>query len=201
MFLKEVTCVTEDVSKFNKSLGDNSSNYKYAIMGGGCFWCVEEAFRQLKGVVDVKSGYSGGTTKHPTYKEVCSGETGHAEVVQIIYNPDIIGFENLLEVFFFLHDPTTLNRQGADIGTQYRSVIFYYSQEQKLKAEKFINMLESQNVYKDPIVTVLEEFKEFYPAEDYHQNYYPDNKEQSYCQMVISPKLSKFRARYRARIK
>ncbi|MFP4016249.1 MAG: peptide-methionine (S)-S-oxide reductase MsrA [Halanaerobiales bacterium] len=175
--------------------------YQLATLGGGCFWCLEAAFQKLQGVRNVSSGYSGGHKEEPTYKEVCTGETGHAEVVQIEFDSDLITYRELLEVFFFIHNPTTLNRQGADIGTQYRSVIFFHDQEQKKVAEEMINQLEDEAVYEDPIVTQLVEFDKFYPAEDYHSDYYENNKQQPYCNMVISPKLSKFRKKYREKLK
>jgi peptide-methionine (S)-S-oxide reductase len=161
-------------------------------LGGGCFWCMEAVFQDLKGVVSVQSGYSGGSVPDPTYKEVCTGKTGHAEVVQIAFDPAVLSLHDLLEVFFALHDPTTLNRQGADVGTQYRSVIFYRTPEQQKAAEAVIRDLTAKRVYDAPIVTEVQPFKTFYKAEDYHQNYYRDNPGQPYCQLVISPKLSKF---------
>jgi peptide methionine sulfoxide reductase msrA/msrB len=160
-------------------------------LGGGCFWCIEAIFEELKGVQKVESGYSGGNTINPTYKEVCSGMTGHAEVVQITYDPKIIRLEELLEVFFSLHDPTTLNRQGADAGTQYRSVIFFHNNEQKETAEKVITTLNKNKVFANPIVTEVTAFKKFYLAENYHQEYYALNKEQPYCKAVIKPKMDK----------
>jgi peptide-methionine (S)-S-oxide reductase len=162
-------------------------------LGGGCFWCMEAVFQDLKGVVSVQSGYSGGSVADPTYREVCTGRTGHAEVVQIAFDPAVLSLHDLLEVFFALHDPTTLNRQGADVGTQYRSVIFYRTPEQKETAKEVIRDLTAKRVYDAPIVTEVQPFKTFYKAEDCHQNYYRDNPDQPYCQLVISPKLSKFR--------
>lgn len=163
-----------------------------ATLGGGCFWCTEAVYLQLKGVEKVEPGYSGGHVKNPSYREVCNGTTGHAEVVQISFNPEIISFSEILEVFFMTHDPTTLNRQGNDVGTQYRSAIFYHSDKQKEIAEKVIELFEKEKVYDDPIVTKVEPFKTFYVAEDYHHNYYERNKNQPYCQFVITPKLEKF---------
>lgn len=160
--------------------------------GAGCFWCVEAIFQQLKGVLSVKSGYSGGNTPNPTYSEVCSGTTGHAEVCQITYDPAQISFPELLEVFWKTHDPTTLNRQGADVGTQYRSVIFYHTQEQKDLAENYKRKLEEAGIYNSPIVTEIRPFKAFYKAEDYHQDYYNNNTSAPYCNFVITPKLEKF---------
>jgi peptide-methionine (S)-S-oxide reductase len=163
-----------------------------ATFGAGCFWCVEAIFQQVKGVLSVRSGYSGGNTKKPTYQEVCSGLTGHAEVVQIVYNPDEISYDALLEIFWKTHDPTTLNRQGADVGTQYRSVIFYHNDKQKQLAEQYKEELNKSGAWDKPIVTEIVPFTEFYPAEAYHQNYYNNNKEQGYCKYVIQPKLEKF---------
>ena len=159
--------------------------------GAGCFWCVEAAFQRIKGVEKVESGYMGGTTKYPTYKEICSGETGHAEVVRITYDPDSVSFSELLKVFFTVHDPTTLNRQGNDVGTQYRSAIFYYKPEQKKESEKAIEKLNGSGLYDAPIVTELAPASEFYPAEDYHHDYYNHNSDQPYCRIVITPKLRK----------
>ncbi len=159
--------------------------------GAGCFWCVEAAFQRIKGVESVVSGYMGGSKEDPTYKEVCTGLTGHAEVVQVTYNPDKVSFAELLQVFFVVHDPTTLNRQGADVGTQYRSAIFYHTSRQKEEAEKAIKKLDSSGIYASPIVTEVSEESRFYPAEDYHEDYYNNNKSQPYCSMVITPKLRK----------
>lgn len=164
-----------------------------AILGGGCFWCTEAIFADLKGVSEVESGYSGGTVKNPGYKEVCTGRTGHAEVIKIKYDPEKIAFEKLLEVFFLTHDPTTLNRQGADVGTQYRSVIFYRNEAQKTVAEKTIRALNDAKVYDSPIVTEVSPYTNYYPAEDYHQDYFINNSSQPYCQFVIQPKIEKFK--------
>lgn len=172
-----------------------------ATLAGGCFWCLETAFDRLEGVIEVNSGYAGGNVENPTYKQVCTGDTGHAEVVQISYNSAKISYQELLEVFFFLHDPTTLNRQGADIGTQYRSAIFYHNDQQKEIAEKMIESLEEEKVFAEPIVTEVNNLVKFYPAEDYHKDYYQRNPEQAYCQMVISPKLQKFKKKYNQKIK
>lgn len=164
-----------------------------ATFGTGCFWCTEAIFEQLNGVVKVTSGYSGGTVKNPTYKEVCTGETGHAECVQIMYEPDKISYDELLEVFWQVHDPTSLNRQGADVGTQYRSAIFYHTPEQKEKAEKYKTELDKSGAFDKPIVTEISPVSEFYSAEDYHQEYYSNNKNTNpYCAVVIRPKLEKF---------
>lgn len=172
-----------------------------AIFGNGCFWCTEAIFMQLKGVESVLPGYSGGKIKNPSYKEVCTGNTGHAEVIQIIFDPNTISFRELLEVFFYTHDPTTLNRQGNDVGTQYRSAIFYNSENQKDDAELIIRQLEAERVYDRRIVTEITAFDVFYPAEDYHQNYYNNNKDQPYCRAVINPKLDKFVKKYQAKLK
>ena len=159
--------------------------------GAGCFWCVEAAFQKIKGVENVESGYMGGTKENPTYQEVCTGETGHAEVVHITYNPDSVLFSDLLRVFFTVHDPTSLNRQGADVGTQYRSSIFYHTPEQKKEAEEAIEKLNGSDIYDSPIVTEVTEATEFYPAEDYHNDYYNLHGDQPYCRVVITPKLRK----------
>lgn len=163
-----------------------------ATLGAGCFWCVEAVYQQLKGVLSVVSGYSGGHVENPTYKEVCTGKTSHAEVCQIKFDPEQISFEELLKVYFEIHDPTTLNRQGNDVGTQYRSVIFYHSEEQKMIAERLKNDLNVSEKWKNPIVTEITPYSKFYPAEDYHQNYYRLNPDQGYCRLVIKPKLDKF---------
>ena len=169
----------------------NSAQLQTITLGGGCFWCIEAIFEDLKGVKKVQSGYSGGKNEYPTYQEVCSGNTGHAEVVQITYDPTLISLNDLLEVFFTLHDPTTYNRQGADIGTQYRSVIFYHTDEQKNGADKVIKTLIQNKVFDQPIVTEVKAFSTFYKAENYHQEYYKLNKEQPYCKVVIKPKMDK----------
>jgi len=175
------------------SSGTMSKELEKATLGGGCFWCTEAVYLELKGVVEVKPGYSGGHVKNPTYKEVCEETTGHAEVVQITFDPEIVSFSQILEVFFITHDPTTLNRQGNDVGTQYRSAIFYHSERQKEIADKVIQLFEEEKVYNKPIVTEVTQFDKFYVAEDYHINYYARNKNQGYCQFVIAPKLEKFR--------
>jgi peptide-methionine (S)-S-oxide reductase len=179
----------------------NKSNMEIATFGSGCFWCTEAIFQQLNGVETAVSGYSGGTVKNPTYKEVCTGNTGHAEVIQVTYNPEIITFTELLEVFWQTHDPTTLNRQGADVGTQYRSAIFYHNQEQKKLAEEYKKKLDDANIFKSPIVTEITEFKVFYKAEDYHQEYYDNNKAQPYCKFVITPKIEKFKKVFKEKLK
>lgn len=161
-------------------------------LGGGCFWCIESALRMMKGVLSAKSGYSGGETKTPTYRDVCSGSTGHAEVVEVEFDNRIVDLETVLKAFFALHDPTTLNRQGADIGTQYRSVIFYRDDTQREVAERVIQTLSDAAIWPDPIVTELSQFDEFFEAEAYHQDYYAQNPTERYCQLVIQPKLRKF---------
>jgi len=173
--------------------GPPPAGAQLATFGAGCFWCTEAVFQQVKGVHSVVSGYSGGTMKDPFYEAVCTGRTGHAEVVQITFDPKVVSFTDLLEVFWHAHDPTTLNRQGHDLGTQYRSVIFYHTEEQKTLAESFKQKLDAAKVFDKPIVTAIEPFTEFYPAEVEHQNYYLDNPRKSYCQVVIRPKLEKFK--------
>lgn len=172
-----------------------------ATIGAGCFWCVEAVFQQLEGVVFVESGYSGRAIDNPTYEQVCSGRTGHAEVCNIAFDASKISFEEILEVFWKVHDPTTLNRQGADAGTQYRSVIFYHNQSQKELADKYKTKLNEAKAFDNPVVTEISPFTKFYKAEDYHQNYYNDNKSQPYCQMVISPKLKKFEEVFGTKLK
>lgn len=172
-----------------------------ATLAGGCFWCLEAVFDQLRGVEQVESGYSGGSVPNPSYRQVCTGTTGHAEVVQISFDPQVISFRELLKVFFTIHDPTTLNRQGADVGTQYRSAIFYHSPEQKAIAEQVIAELNAAGIWDAPIVTEVTPFTAFYPAEEYHQEYYQQNPSQPYCQVVIAPKVAKFRKEYLAKLK
>ena len=172
-----------------------------ATLGGGCFWCTEAIFNELRGVEKVESGYSGGSIANPTYEDVCTGTTGHAEVIQITFDPKVISYKELLQVFFTLHDPTTLNRQGADVGTQYRSVIFHNSDEQRKIAEDVIKEVDVSKIWKRPIVTELAPFKVFYKAEDYHQEYFEKNRRSSYCQAVIAPKIVKLREYYQAKLK
>lgn len=171
-------------------------NLMTATLAGGCFWCLEAVFDQVKGVESVESGYTGGHTKNPSYREVCNGDTGHAEVVQIRFDPSIISYRDLLNVFFTVHDPTTLNRQGGDIGTQYRSAIFYHDDEQKKIAEEVIKELNAQKLWDNPIVTEVTKFDRFYVAEDYHQEYFAKNPYQGYCQVVVAPKVAKFRKHF-----
>jgi len=169
----------------------HSTNLEIAIFAGGCFWCTEAVFQRLNGVVKVEPGYTGGTIKNPAYREICTGRTGHAEGIRIAFNPNQISYNGLLEVFFATHDPTTLNRQGNDVGTQYRSEIFYVNLEQKELAEQFIALLEKEKVFGNPIVTAVSEARPFYLAEQEHQNYYNDHKSQPYCQFIIDPKIKK----------
>lgn len=184
--------------KNNKTMNDQLA---VATFGNGCFWCTEAIFQQLKGVKTVLPGYIGGEVKNPSYKEVCTGTTGHAEAIQITYDPSVISYRELLDVFFYTHDPTTLNRQGADVGTQYRSAIFFHNKEQESDAVKIIEQLTSEGVYSDPIVTEIAAFDIFYDAEEYHQNYYINNKNQGYCRAVINPKLDKFMKKYGSKTK
>jgi len=178
-----------------------TNQMEVATLAGGCFWCLEAVFDDLRGVESVESGYMGGDAPNPTYRQVCSGTTGHAEVVQVTYDPQVLSFRELLEVFFTIHDPTTLNRQGADIGTQYRSAIFYYSPEQLEIAESIISELNAEGIWDAPIVTEVAPAGEFYVAEDYHQEYYAQNASQPYCQMVVAPKVAKFRQKFLAKLK
>jgi peptide-methionine (S)-S-oxide reductase len=177
------------------------SQRELATLAGGCFWCLEAVFDELRGVEQVESGYSGGDVPNPSYEQVCSGATGHAEVVRITFDPDVISYRELLEVFFTIHDPTTLNRQGGDIGTQYRSAIFFHSPVQKEEASRLIAELEAQRLYDAPIVTQLEPSGPFYPAEEYHRDYYRRNPELAYCRAVIAPKVAKARKQYLAKLK
>ena len=176
-------------------------NLETATLAAGCFWCVEAVFDDLKGVEDVVSGYSGGQTENPTYRQVCDGNTGHAEVAQIKFDPSVISFKDILRVFFSVHDPTTMNRQGADIGTQYRSAIFYHNDEQKRDAEEVIKEITDEGVYDDPIVTEVTALEKFWPAEDYHQEYFANNPNVPYCAAVVSPKVKKFRQKFADRLK
>jgi peptide-methionine (S)-S-oxide reductase len=172
-----------------------------ATLAGGCFWCLEAVFLRLRGVQRVESGYAGGHVENPSYHAVCTGSTGHAEVVQVDFDPQQISFSELLEVFFAIHDPTTLNRQGADVGTQYRSAIYYHDDVQKQEAERMIADLNAQNIWDNPIVTEVAPLTKFYPAEDYHREYYDRNPEQGYCQVVISPKVAKLRQKFSEKLK
>jgi len=177
------------------------TNREVATLGGGCFWCLEAAFDQVRGVEEVVSGYSGGFVVNPTYRQVCDGKTGHAEVTQLTFDPAVITFREILEIFFALHDPTTLNRQGGDVGPQYRSAIFYHSPEQKATAQAVIAELTAAEVFDRPIVTELTGVTRFYPAEDYHREYFSNNPNQPYCQAVVSPKVAKMRRKFAEKLK
>ena len=172
-----------------------------ATFGAGCFWCTEAQFQQLKGVEKVESGYSGGVTENPTYKQICTGQTGHAEVTNIYYDPSVISFDELLAAFWVAHDPTQLNRQGNDVGTQYRSVIFYHNEEQRKKAEDYKRKLNEEKAYNSDVVTEISPITKFYKAEEYHQNYYNENPNQGYCMMVVKPKLDKFKKVFKDKLK
>jgi peptide-methionine (S)-S-oxide reductase len=177
------------------------ATYEIATLGGGCFWCIDTIFRELKGVEKVESGYAGGRMPNPTYRDVCSGMTGHAEVVQVTFDPSVLSFRDLLGVFFTVHDPTTPDRQGADVGTQYRSIVLYHSDAQRDTARQVIDELNTNKVWDDPIVTQVVPFTTFYSAETYHQDYYSQNQNQPYCQIVIAPKVAKFRKTYLDRLR
>lgn len=179
----------------------NNKKMELATFGSGCFWCTEAIFEKIKGVESAVSGYSGGKVKNPTYKDVCTGNTGHAEVIQVSFNPDIISYKELLEIFWKTHDPTTLNRQGADVGTQYRSVIFYHNENQKQLAQDYKKKLDDAGIYNKPIVTEITEFETFYKAENYHQEYYENNKAQPYCNFVITPKIEKVKEVFNDKLK
>lgn len=183
------------------SMENNQDNIETAVFGAGCFWCVEAVFEELQGVESVVAGYTGGHVKRPSYREVCTGRTGHAEVAKITYDPDVISFSELLEVFWQTHDPTTLNRQGADVGTQYRSAIYYISDEQKQIAEETKNRLNESGAWEDPIVTEISPLGEFFEAEQDHQDYYRNNPDQAYCRAVIRPKMEKFRKAFPDKLK
>jgi peptide-methionine (S)-S-oxide reductase len=193
---------TSDLKSNKQTYKDTvmSSNTDTAIVAGGCFWCTEAIFQELKGVQSVESGYSGGTVQNPSYQEVCTGTTGHAEATKIIFDPSVITYEDLLKIFFTTHDPTTLNRQGADEGTQYRSAIFYLNDKQKETAEK-VKKDFAPTIWDDPIVTEITAYKNFYKAEDYHQDYYSNNQNQGYCRVVITPKVTKFREKFKEKLK
>lgn len=194
VFVLSFTLNAQNNKKMNEKLAT-------ATFGNGCFWCTEAIFQQLKGVSSVLPGYTGGSVKNPSYREVCNGTTGHAEAIQIKYDPAVISYRELLDIFFYTHDPTTLNRQGGDVGTQYRSAIFYHDGHQKEDAETIIAQLTKEGVYDDPIVTEVTEAQVFYEAEDYHKNYYNNNKNQGYCRAVINPKLDKFMKKYGSKTK
>lgn len=180
---------------------ETDNGLEVVTLGSGCFWCTEAVFRELKGVKSAVSGYAGGSVPDPTYKAVCTGTTGHAEVIQVTFDPQVIPFTDILKVFWETHDPTTLNRQGADVGTQYRSAIFYHNEKQKAEATAYKKQLDESGQFKNPIVTEITEFKNFYPAEDYHQDYFKLNPNQQYCQYVIRPKLEKFRSKFSEKLK
>lgn len=180
---------------------DDMNKTEKAVLGNGCFWCTEAIFQLLDGVQSVKSGYCGGQTENPDYKSVCSGETGHAECLEIIFNPARISFRDLLQVYFDTHDPTTLNRQGNDVGTQYRSVIFFMNEEQETMARSYIKELDENGSYTKPVVTTIEKFTRFYPAEQYHQNYFLENGTAPYCQFIVRPKVNKFKSNYAGDLK
>jgi|SRR5690554_249396 len=192
---------TKSINKESEKLEMNNPNIEKATFGGGCFWCTEAIFERVEGVTGVVSGYAGGHKKNPTYKEVCEGTTGHAEVVQVSYDPSIISYDEILEIFFKTHDPTTLNRQGADVGTQYRSIILYHNDEQKEKAEYYKSELDKSGAWDNPIVSEIKPLEEFYVAEDYHQDYYEKNPNQGYCAFVIGPKLDKFEKVFKNKLK
>jgi peptide-methionine (S)-S-oxide reductase len=179
---------------------NDSGTREVATLAGGCFWCLDAVFRDLRGIEKVESGYAGGTTVNPSYEQVCSGRTGHAEVIQVTFDPTTITFRDLLGVFFTIHDPTTLNRQGGDVGTQYRSAVFYHSPEQRTTAEQVIRELEAEGLWDDPVVTELTPFTNYFPAENYHQDYFNRNPYQPYCAAVIAPKVAKFRSKYLERL-
>ena len=201
LIMKNILLIFFFALSLNGFSQSKKSNLETITLGGGCYWCVEAVYEQLDGVKSVVSGFSGGKVANPTYEEVCTGTTGHAEVVQITYDKTVTDINEIFKVFFTVHDPTTLNRQGADVGTQYRSVIFYKNEEQKKAAQSIIAELNKAKVYNSPIVTKVEPFKAFYKAEDYHQNYYSNNKNQPYCKMVIQPKLEKFEKVFKDKLK
>jgi peptide-methionine (S)-S-oxide reductase len=197
-----VTCAQKKSNEATMNVTTNTEeNTQLATFGAGCFWCVEAIFEQLNGVNKVVSGYSGGHVKNPAYKEVCNGTTGHAEVCQISYDPSVISFDELLEVFWQVHDPTTLNRQGNDVGTQYRSVVFYHNNEQRQKAELYKQKLDQSGAFENPIVTEISAYSTFFAAENYHQNYFNENGEQPYCQFVVRPKVEKFQKVFKDKLK
>jgi peptide-methionine (S)-S-oxide reductase len=185
----------------NDKRSEDVTRKEVATLGGGCFWCLEAVFEELRGVEEIVSGYSGGTVPDPTYEQVCTGTIDHAEVVQVTFDPEAVSFREILEVYFYIHDPTTLNRQGADVGTQYRSVIFYHTPKQKRVAEEVIAQLEEAGVWDDPIVTEVTPASVFYAAEDYHQEYFRRNRGQLYCQVVVAPKVAKFRKQHLDKLK
>jgi peptide-methionine (S)-S-oxide reductase len=196
------SCARQDTDKYvqqNNAMVTQSLDT--ATLGAGCFWCVEAVFEQLKGVQSVVSGFAGGHVRNPSYREVCTGETGHAEVCQVVYDPSIISFRELLKVYWEIHDPTTLNRQGGDVGTQYRSVIYFHSKDQENQALELKNKLNAAGIWENPVITEIAPFTEFYKAEDYHQEYYVQNMSQPYCNVVITPKVEKFRKLFADKLK
>lgn len=194
--------IVSQIKEFKEPIKMNIEEGKQvATFAGGCFWCTEAVFLEIKGVEKVVSGYTGGIVKNPSYREIGTGTTGHAEAIEITYDPNLVQYKDLLEIFFSSHNPTTLNRQGADVGTQYRSEIFYHSEEQKKEVEEYIALIEKEKLYNDPIVTIVSPAVVFYKAEEYHQNYYNENSSQGYCQMVIAPKLEKLRKYYKSKLK
>lgn len=202
-----ITCIAM-ANAGNANVEDNDklnimrhNKTEIATFAAGCFWCTEAIFDRVEGVLNVESGYSGGDVINPSYKEVTRGTTGHAEAIQVEFSPEKISFTELLEIFFKTHDPTTLNRQGADVGTQYRSAVFYHSEDQKNRVNEIINMLNDEKIWNDPIVTEVTEFKNFYPAEDYHQEYFENNPNQGYCRMVIAPKIDKLEKLFKEKLK
>lgn len=196
-----ISCAKSNAQKSVDNFNTKNMNLDTATFGNGCFWCTEAIFQDLEGVESAVSGYSGGQVENPTYEQVCSGKTGHAEVLQITYDPTKISYEELLKVFWETHDPTTLNRQGNDVGTQYRSAIFYHNDKQKELAEQYKEQLEKSGTFKDPIVTEIVPFEKFYKAEAYHQNYYNENPNQGYCSFVVRPKVEKFQAKHKDMLK
>lgn len=203
VFISLIACnqAQSEVKIFNKPMETSSKVVDTITLGAGCFWCVEAVFQRLEGVHSVQSGYSNGSKPNPTYKDVCTGTTGYAEVCQITYDPETLRFEDILEVFFKTHDPTTLNKQGADVGTQYRSGIYYHNNSQRQIAESILKQIEKERIYSNPLVTEIKAVANYYPAEDYHQNYYNQNSNQSYCSFVITPKLEKFEKIFKSKLK
>lgn len=190
-FCTERSAISQNES-IKSAMSSTNNKYETVTLGAGCFWCVEAIYDRLEGVISVTSGYSGGKVKNPSYREVTTGMTGHAEVAQVVFDPEIIPFAKVLEIFFMTHDPTTLNRQGADVGTQYRSAIFYHNEDQKRIAEEIRSMLAMEKIWNDPIVTEITAFTNFFKAEDYHQEYFANNPNEGYCRMVVAPKVAKF---------
>lgn len=194
-------CNSKETQKFGDEEVDDLSKYSQATLGAGCFWCVEAVFQRLEGVKKVVSGYSGGHVENPTYEEVCAKKTGHAEVARVYFDPSVVSFTEILEVFWKTHDPTTLNRQGADVGPQYRSAVFYHNEDQKKIAENLKKELDDAGIWSDPIVTEISPLTNFYEAENYHQNYYDNNPNQGYCSFVITPKIEKFEKIFKDKLK